>query len=626
MADNLHTGEQRFRLLADSAPVLMWLADSTGAGVWFNRSWLAFAGQSAEDELGLGWAASVHPQDRERCLAARQQHFGTRTAFTLEYRLRRYDGVFRWMLDSGVPLFEGPGATFSGFVGSCVDITDRKQAELMLRESDLRLRSAMSIDTVGVLFFGLEGRILDCNGAFERMSGYTREELKGMTHWCKLTAPEFVPVTLQAAHDLTVRGSTLPYEKQLIRRDSSRWWGLFAPTRLEGSEHSAECVEFIIDISQAKSYEQALRDADRRKDQFLATLAHELRNPLAPLKSGLEIARLTSGVDSPVQRTLAMMERQLDHLVHLVNDLLDVARVSSGKIVLRTALLRVADVLTQSLEASRPAIERREQQLLIECAAEDLWIRGDFDRLAQVFSNLLSNASKYTHSRGRITLRAGRDGDDVLIEVIDTGEGIERENLDRVFDLFSQVRRQRGDTAAGGLGIGLALVKDLVALHGGAVTAHSAGLGQGSRFSVRLPASEPALAPAAIPDTPELSSIRYRILVADDNIDAAGSLAQLLRLDGHEVEITYDGLQAVESARRFRPHVIFLDIGMPHVDGIEAARRIREMSQSPRARLIALTGWGQAADRFRTRAAGFDAHLVKPVDSAALRRVLAPVS
>ena len=502
-------------------------------------------------------------------------------------------------------------------------LATRGAHERSVRESEERLRRAMNVSTVGVLFFRLDGTITDANEAFQHMMGYSRQELVDQTHWKSLTLEQFHGVTELRARDLLERGETDPYEKQMRRKDGSVWWGLFAPTRLSGPGVAAECVEFVIDISEQRHAQQALEEADRRKDEFLAMLAHELRNPLAPLKNGLQIARLTSGPDATLRRTIDMMERQLNHLVHLVDDLLDVARIRSGKVALRRERVLLREVLAHAVEVSRASIDARDQELAVEVVPEDLAVDGDFDRLAQIFSNLLSNSSKYTGNRGHIRLRMTRDGECAVVDVIDNGIGIPAEDLPKVFELFSQVREHQ-HRADGGLGIGLSLVQSLVAYHGGSVSAYSAGLGTGSRFTVRLPLlvapieSREAESPAARSSTQS----RRRILVADDNVDAAESMARLIALYGHEVEIAHGGFEALKKAERFRPDLLILDIGMPDLDGLETASRLRATPHGKNAVLVALTGWGQPADRERTTAAGFDAHLVKPIDEPTLLQTL----
>lgn len=512
------------------------------------------------------------------------------------------------------------------FDGACVtllvdDITERKCTEAALRASEDRLRRAISIDTVGVLFFGLDGRMLDANRAFERMTGYGIAELRDMSHWDALTPPEYLSVNQRAAEELATRGETAPFEKELIRKDGSRFWGLFAPTRLAGAGGAAECVEFIIDITAAKQVDRALREADRNKDEFLATLAHELRNPLAPLANGLHLVRL-AGADNPrVQRTVEIMDRQLGHMVRLVDDLLDVARISMGKIELQHERVALSEVIALAIEGLQAPLEQREHRLEVVPSRDELYVEGDRVRLTQVFSNLISNALKYTQRGGRIQVRMEPEGEQAAVSISDTGIGIPGWALPHVFDLFSQVRIHQ-EQSEGGLGIGLSLVRSLVTLHGGTVSALSEGPGRGSTFTVRLPRVDgqwPSIHDSGHGDLAPPQPSGLQVLVADDNQDAAMTLASLLEFEGHHVHVAFDGEQAVASAEAQAPDVVFLDLGMPHMDGVEAARRLRalEASRHPgadpaRMLIVALTGWGQEKDRDRTREAGFDAHLVKP--------------
>ena len=361
--------------------------------------------------------------------------------------------------------------------------------------------------------------------------------------------------------------------------------------------------------------EDALRQADRRKDEFLATLAHELRNPLAPVRNGLQIARLSRPGDAPFQRTIEMMDRQVNMLVHLVEDLMDVSRISTGKIELRRERVTLHEVLAASAEGARAAIDARGHNLIIEPSALELTVEGDFDRLTQVFSNLLSNAAKYTDAGGTIELRITREGTEAVVSVTDTGIGIPAADLPRVFEMFSQVGSHR-EHADGGLGIGLSLVRQLVEMHGGSVRVASLGEGRGSTFFVRLPLAEQTTAIASEQTAVAAAAAagRRRILVVDDNEDAATSLAMLLEQLGHEVVIASDGQDGIAKAATFRPHIAFLDLGMPRMGGVETAKRLRTLPDGGQTILIALTGWGQEHDLQRTREAGFDHHVLKPIE------------
>jgi PAS domain S-box-containing protein len=366
----------------------------------------------------------------------------------------------------------------------------------------------------------------------------------------------------------------------------------------------------------------ALREGDRKKDDFLALLAHELRNPLAPIRNGLQVIRRSEDRGSR-ERAQEMMERQLGHMVRLIDDLLDVSRINRNKMELRRARILLGDVVSSAVETARPAIEAAGHELAVALPAEPVFLDADLTRLAQVFSNLLTNSAKYTEAGGRIRLAARVDGAEAVVTVTDTGIGIPADALPHIFDMFSQVDRSI-ERSTGGLGIGLALVRGLVEMHGGTVSAASGGQGRGSEFTVRLPvlSVRPDAGRAAESRTEAAPGPRRRILVVDDNRDSAESMAEMLRLFGNEVAVAFDGLEAVERAGSFRPDVILMDVGMPRLNGYEATRRIREQAWGKAATIVALTGWGQEGDRAQTRDAGCDGHLVKPISLEDLQKLL----
>jgi CheY-like chemotaxis protein len=382
------------------------------------------------------------------------------------------------------------------------------------------------------------------------------------------------------------------------------------------------------DATEKRRIENEIREADRNKDEFLAMLAHELRNPLAPLHNALQILRMR-GVDAATaERARAMMERQVQHMVRLVDDLLDVSRIMRGKIELHKEPVDVATIIARAVETAQPAIDALGHALEISLPKEPVLVEGDLMRLAQVVSNLLNNAAKYTEQRGRIWLSAERQGEELVLRVRDTGVGISPEFLPRIFDLFVQAEHGVARTQ-GGLGIGLTLVRRVVEMHGGRVTALSAGEGKGSEFIVRLPALSKDSAPrvgagqeGGGETRPGPSFPCHRILVVDDSLDAADSLATLLRLQGQNVQVAYDGPAALTAAQGFRPELVFLDIGMPGMDGYEVARRLRRQPENEKTLLVALTGWGQKEDRQRSKEAGFDHHLTKPAGAQTLRELL----
>jgi signal transduction histidine kinase/CheY-like chemotaxis protein len=378
-------------------------------------------------------------------------------------------------------------------------------------------------------------------------------------------------------------------------------------------------------VLQHKRTEAAFQELDRRKDEFLAILAHELRNPMAPLSNCLEVLRLAENNPELMEQTRGVMERQVRQMVRLVDDLMDVSRMTRGKIELRRQRIELAAVLESAVEIARPVIEASGHELTVTLPPAPVFLDADLSRLAQVFSNLLNNAAKYTERAGHIRLTAERQESEVVVKVRDDGIGISGDVLPRIFDIFTQGDRSL-ERAQGGLGIGLSIVRGVVELHGGSVVAHSAGPGQGSEFTVRLPVLQAAIGEIQAPEgdgEPAAVPSHHRILVADDNTDSAESLALLLTLRGSEVRIAHDGWEAVEAAAAFAPDIVLLDIGMPRLNGYEAARKIREQDRGKQVVLIALTGWGQDEDRQRSTDAGFDFHLVKPVDFAELEQLLA---
>jgi CheY-like chemotaxis protein len=366
-----------------------------------------------------------------------------------------------------------------------------------------------------------------------------------------------------------------------------------------------------------------LREADRRKDEFLATLAHELRNPLAPLRNALEVLRRAEDDKTLIEQARSMMGRQVSQLVRLVDDLLDISRITRGKLQVRKERVDLVDVLNAAIESARPLIEASAHELTVILPPREVHVQADPTRLAQVFLNLLNNAAKYTDRGGRIWLTAEQRDHEAVISVRDTGIGIAAEHLPHLFTMFSQVATAL-ERSQGGLGIGLALVKGLVELHGGTITARSDGPGKGSEFTVNLPLVEgPVEAPPQPVGNGQAGRVRKsRILVVDDLRDAADSLAMMLQMMGHDTQTAYDGLEAIQAAAAFRPHIMLLDIGLPRLNGYETARRIRGEPWGGNVALVALTGWGQAEDKRRALEAGFNHHLTKPVAAADLEKLL----
>ena len=489
----LRESEARFRNMADHSPVMMWVTDEHGQCTYLNPLWYQFTGQSTAEALGLGWLDAIHAEDHDRTEHEFLDALKREASFRMEYRLRRFDGALRWVIDAASPRFD-PSRRFVGYIGSVVDVTDRWEAE------------------------------------------------------------------------------------------------------------------------------EALRQASRQKDEFLAMLAHELRNPMAPIRNAAELLSRTLPADSPLAPVSGMLRRQAQQLARLVDDLLDVSRITQGRIELRLERLDLNSAIGQALETVEPLLQERRHTLRIQTSALRLWVDADPERMVQVLSNILTNAVKYTEPGGQIHVLSHASADRAVVAIADSGIGISEEMLPRVFDLFVQSDRAL-DRSQGGLGIGLCVVKRLVEMHHGTVTATSGGLGTGSTFEIRLPLQASPAQDAASAAAPRAPS--RRVLIVDDNADAAQSLAMVLSVEGHTADFVTQPRLAFERAMQMRPELVLLDIGMPDMDGFEVVHRLRAMPELAHTTIVAVTGYGRYEDRQMSAAAGFDAHLVKPVEFDALARVLA---
>ena len=495
----LRESEQRFRVLADNVPMMIWVAGPDRNLTYFNKTWLEFTGRGLAESIGHNWLECVHPADHERAAQGFQSSFEKREPFALELRLRRADGSYRWIVNTGTPLYRRHGE-FAGYIGSCADITANKL------------------------------------------------------------------------------------------------------------------------------HEQRLEQTDRQKDEFIATLAHELRNPLAPIRNALHILRDGTTDAGRTRWAHEVIERQVTQLVRLIDDLLDVARVTCGHLELRRKVITIDSIVHDAIEASRPLLESGRHELHISLPGTPVMVDGDGARLAEVLINLLNNAAKYTPRGGHVWIVCEPCGDEVALRVRDTGVGIAPEALPGLFRMFTQLNASI-DRSQGGLGVGLALARKLAELHGGRLEASSPGLGLGSEFVLWLPMvrQAPETAPHARTATESEAGLRtgQRVLVVDDSEDAAESLAMLLRLNGHTVATANEGMAALERLDAFAPDVVILDIGLPGMSGYEVAERIRRLPGGAALELIALTGWGRNEERARAFAAGFDHHLTKPVSVEELQQLLA---
>jgi PAS domain S-box-containing protein len=497
-----------------------------------------------------------------------------------------------------------------------------------------QLNSTLACMADGVLATDVNGRLTLMNRAAEALTGWSFAESKGKPWWEILairrddsTADVESPID-RVLHEVRVVHERLPL---LLKPRSGHTIPIAysaAPVQTPDGQVTGVVLVFR-DESERLRTQLALQDADRRKDEFLAMLAHELRNPLAPICMGLELLRMSAGDSQAMEEVRSMMDRQTQHMVRLIDDLLDVSRITRGKLALRKSAVELADIVRDAVAATRPMLDEANHRLTVHLPEQPLRIYADANRLTQVLTNLLNNAAKFTPREGRIELAAQHSDSEVIVTVSDSGIGIPPEKADRVFGMFTQIHEssERRNT---GLGIGLTLVKSLVEMHGGTVEVQSRGQNHGTTFLIRLPAAA-APATAMSPDEVDgsvkagadaLPPVKRRILIVDDNRDALESLSRMVRLLGNDVRQAHDGLEALEIGRSFRPDIVLMDLGMPKLNGFDAARRMRQEPWGCELPLVATTGWGQDDDRRESAEAGFDHHLVKPIAVAALREVL----
>jgi PAS domain S-box-containing protein len=520
--------------------------------------------------------------------------------------------------DSGAPVRLANGELI-GIVVVCRDVTERKRAEHM------RAWLAAIIDSSddAIASKTLDGVVTSWNPGATRLFGYQPAEIIGKP------ITTIIPPELHAEEiDILARlrrGERIDhYETVRIAKDGHRIEVSLTVSPIKGEDGEVMGASKIArDVTQRKRNEHRLREADRQKDEFLATLAHELRNPLAPICAAAELLKQAKTLAPELQAATAILERQARHMTHLVDDLLDISRITSGRIRLHPEPLELTELVKAVIESYRQSAETtRHQQIILAASSEPLHVIGDRIRLTQVFSNILHNAVKYTPPGGRIDIALRAEDREAVVSIRDNGIGIPREMLDHIFEPFAQLDRSY-ERADGGLGIGLTLARRLIELHEGRIEARSEGRGQGTEVLVHLPsvAATPAKRPGTPRREPDFSS-GCRVLIADDNHDAAVSLSMLLQAMGHDTRVVHDGIEALEEAGLFHPDVVLLDIGMPRLDGYETARRIASEPWAATTQIVAVTGWGQETDRRRAKAAGFHRHLVKPVDLDALREVL----
>jgi PAS domain S-box-containing protein len=614
------SSEHRYRSVSEAFDFGMWSADAAGGLTFVSARYLDFLGATLEQAEPRLWSAIQAPAAEIQAAAAAWEHSkAVGESWDWEYSIRGQDGAERRVWSRRIPLRAANGAV-SSWAGFNLDVTDRFAAARARDQARQRLEVVTNAMSVGVAQCNRQLEYVWANpayvrgfgsaaGSIESLQGRKIEEVLGREAFERFL-PHFQRV---------LGGETVEYEGPSGSGiDPNRWVHATYTPIWNGHPLPVGWVAVISDLTERRALEDQLRQSNRRKDEFLATLAHELRNPLAPIRYASQLLKPGTPPEMAADAR-RMIDRQLAHMARLLDDLLDVSRITRGTLDMRRDAVDLRAVLRHAVEAARPLAQAVEHELQVQVPELPLMVRGDETRLIQVIGNLINNAIKFTNAGGAIVVSADVDGPMIVARVRDTGRGISPELLPHVFEMFTQ-----GDSSARqtGLGIGLALAKQMVELHGGRIEAHSDGPGRGSQFRVLLPraAEIPAMqeSPTDLFNLSVLGADRVRILIVDDNVDAADSLAQFLKLAGYQTRVAYDGRTAVEMAEILEPAVVLLDLGLPHLNGHEVARRLRALPWGRNAVLIALTGWGQEDDVQRSRQAGFDEHLTKPVDPEVL--------
>ena len=638
----LRDSETRYRTVVEDQTELICRHTPDGGFTFVNGAYCRYFQVRAEDLMGKSFWQFLPPQQHAASRAFLESITREHPVASIEHAVVAPGGELRWQQWTDRGFFDEHGRILEY---QCVghDITERKRAEQAARDSQEQIRLFIQQTPAAIAMFDRDMRYLSYSQRWLSDYRLGNQELVGRSHY--EVFPE-IPEFWKDIHRRCLAGAIDTCEESpFTRHDGSIDWIRWDIRPWHNLQHEIGGIvmltEVITDRKRAQEEHRqllaqtqvtrALREVDRRKDVFLAMLAHELRNPLAPICTAVEVLRREGPADPTVIWVSDVIARQSAQLTRLVDDLLDVSRISHGKVKLDLAPLDLAEIITQAIETSRPLLSARRHQLTVDLPSHPLPLLGDGTRLTQIISNLLNNAARYTGDGGRIHLAVQRAGGLAVLRVADNGRGIPGHMLERVFDMFTQID-DPGSRAQGGLGIGLALARRLLAMHQGTIEAHSAGPGCGSEFIVRLPLAEraeqshrrerqPPAGERPAQATPEASQ-RKRILVVDDNVDAAEAVSRLLRVRQHEVMVVHDGVAALAAANQMNPDVVLLDLGLPKLDGIAVARRLRQRTDGPRPLLVATTGFGQAEDKARTAAAGFDHHLTKPIDPRELHALV----
>jgi PAS domain S-box-containing protein len=631
--ESLHEQQELFRVTLASIGDAVIATDTEGRITFMNPVAQAVTGWTLEEATGASLSSVFQIVNEEtrgtvENPATRALREGVIIGLANHTVLIAKDGKERPIDDSAAPI-RGTKGGVAGVVLVFRDVTERRKAERALQESEERFRLLVdSTQDYAIFMLDPKGNVASWNTGAERIKGYCAEEIIGKYFSCFY--PREAVLSGWPEKELKTAATAGRFEDEgwRLRKDGSQFWANIIITavrdeegRLKGFSKITRDLTHRRQLEQAKIQAEVMSELNRRKDEFLAMLSHEIRNPLTPIVNAVRLLRHDK-FDDPVQQQATMMiERQVGHLTRLVDELLEVSRITTGTMRLQQEAIDLRGVVDRALEAVRPATSQRQLDISVELPSEPVWVHADPTRMEQVAVNLLTNAGKYSSERGRIWVSLKQAGDQAFLRVRDAGIGIAPELLPRVFELFTQAEKSL-DRSEGGLGVGLAVVQKVVEMHGGSVDAFSAGLGHGSEFVVRLPLVSPPTGEPIAPSHSERVVESLRVLVIDDNEDAADSMAILLKQPGHEVRTAYSGTTALEAALSFRPDVILLDLGLPEIDGYEVARRLRQDPDLRKARIIAVSGYGQETDFQRSQQAGFDDHLVKPVDPEKLLQVV----
>ncbi len=530
------------------------------------------------------------------------------------WRVRK-DGSHFWA-SVIITALRDQGGKLLGFSKITGDLTERRMTEEALRQSEERFRLLVDgVTDYAIYMLNPEGIVTSWNTGAQRIKGYSREEIIGK-HFSTFYEAQDIEAGKPWEELSTARRTGRAEEEGWrLRKNGERFWARVIVTTLcDSNGHLRGFAKVTQDLTERR-YVQDLEQAARNVSEFIAMLTHELRNPLAPIRTAIQVIAHMPQVDRTLDAMHQTIDRQSEHLARILDDMMDVSRIARGKMTLEHKVVDLAEVVQRAVETARPSIEAGKHHIAMDLPTRGVFVQGDFHRLTQLLTNVINNAARYTPQGGRITVNAGVEEGKAVIRVRDTGRGIAPEDTERIFSMFIQ-GRPSNEQGVGGLGIGLALARSIAELHGGSLNAHSEGENKGSEFILRMPVAETAVEKQK-PEKPEITAeaaLSRRILVVDDNVDAAETLDLLLKSLGHETCVVHDGVQAVTMTDVFRPDVVLLDLGMPGIDGYETARRLRALKNEPPLRIIAVTGWGQDVDRKKAREAGFDLHLVKPVD------------